>query len=126
MIDAVLTCTHNICFEQKYENSQKHSIENCHFTAMKNRYILHGRVNHFSTAMIFLNYSNTATTECLIMKLYYVHYVNRPLRYAAIFQECKMIILDAKKLIFFLFLLKENVNPCKPQFYYIKVGRKGI
>ena len=24
-------CTHNICFEQKYENSKKNSIENCHF-----------------------------------------------------------------------------------------------
>ena len=24
-----LTCTHNICFEQKYENSQKFSTENC-------------------------------------------------------------------------------------------------
>ena len=23
--------THNICFEQKYENSQKISTENCHF-----------------------------------------------------------------------------------------------
>ena len=31
LIEAVLTCTHNICFEQKYENSQKNSIENCHF-----------------------------------------------------------------------------------------------
>ena len=24
-------CTHNICFEQKYGNSQKYSTENCHF-----------------------------------------------------------------------------------------------
>ena len=29
--EAVLTCTHNICFEQKYENSQKQLTENCHF-----------------------------------------------------------------------------------------------
>ena len=29
--EAVLTCTHNLCFEQKYENSQKHSTKNCHF-----------------------------------------------------------------------------------------------
>ena len=27
----VLTCTHNICFEQKYENSKNNSTENCHF-----------------------------------------------------------------------------------------------
>ena len=30
--EAVLTCTHNLCFEQKYENSQNFSTENCHFT----------------------------------------------------------------------------------------------
>ena len=24
-------CTHNICFEQKYENSHKNSTEICHF-----------------------------------------------------------------------------------------------
>ena len=29
--EAVLTCTHNICFEQKYENSQNISTKNCHF-----------------------------------------------------------------------------------------------
>ena len=28
---AVLTCTHNLCFEQKYENCQRFSLENCHF-----------------------------------------------------------------------------------------------
>ena len=27
----VLTCTHNLCFVQKYENSQDISTENCHF-----------------------------------------------------------------------------------------------
>ena len=33
--EAVLTCTHNICFEQKYENSQ-----NCHFySRQKSLYI---------------------------------------------------------------------------------------
>ena len=31
LIEAVLTCTHNICFEQKYENSKKNSTKNCHF-----------------------------------------------------------------------------------------------
>ena len=24
-------CTHNLCYEQKYENCQKNSTENCHF-----------------------------------------------------------------------------------------------
>ena len=34
-------CTHNICFEQKYENSKKNSTENCYFYSLD---ILHGRV----------------------------------------------------------------------------------
>ena len=29
--EMALTCTHNICFEQKYENSQPNLTENCHF-----------------------------------------------------------------------------------------------
>ena len=33
--EAVLTCTHNICLEQKYENSQTISTENCHFYSRK-------------------------------------------------------------------------------------------
>ena len=39
---------------------------------------------------------------------------------------------DKKILIFFIFLLKaaeirkNNVYPCKPQFFYIKVGFKGV
>ena len=41
----MLTCTHNICSEQKYENSQqKNQLKNVIFTAVKNRSILHGRV----------------------------------------------------------------------------------
>ena len=44
LIEAVLTCTHNICFEQKYENSKKNQLKIVIFTAVKNRCILHGRV----------------------------------------------------------------------------------
>ena len=42
--EAVLTCTHNICFEQKYENSKKIQLKIVIFTALKNCCILHGRV----------------------------------------------------------------------------------
>ena len=31
LTEAVLTCTHNLRYEQKYENSQKISTENRHF-----------------------------------------------------------------------------------------------
>ena len=44
LIEAVLTSTHNICFEQKYENTQNDSTEIIIFEAVKNRCILHGRV----------------------------------------------------------------------------------
>ena len=37
-------CTHDICFEQKYENSKKNQLKIVIFTAMKIRCILHGRV----------------------------------------------------------------------------------
>ena len=33
--EAVLTCTNNQCFEQKYENRQNISTENCHFLQKK-------------------------------------------------------------------------------------------
>ena len=44
--EAVLTCTHNICFQQKYEKSKKkkNQLKIVIFTAVKNRCILHGRV----------------------------------------------------------------------------------
>ena len=42
----VRTCTHNICFELKYENSKKKKINRklSFFTAVKNRRMLHGHV----------------------------------------------------------------------------------
>ena len=42
---AVLTCIHNLCFEQNYENSKKkNQLEIVIFTAVKYRYLLHGNV----------------------------------------------------------------------------------
>ena len=41
---AILTCTHSICFEQKYENSKKNQPKIVIFIAVKNRCLLHGRV----------------------------------------------------------------------------------
>ena len=43
--EAVLTCTHNLCFEQKYEYStKKNQPKIIIFTAVKYRFMLHGRV----------------------------------------------------------------------------------
>ena len=44
LIEAVLACTHNICFEQKYENSQNNHLKIVIFTVVKIRCILHVRV----------------------------------------------------------------------------------
>ena len=41
---AVLTCTHNQCFKQKYEKYQNFSTENLFFYNFKNLCILHGYV----------------------------------------------------------------------------------
>ena len=43
--EAVLTCTHNLCFEKKIrKNINKHSAEIFQFLQLKNLCILHGRV----------------------------------------------------------------------------------
>ena len=42
--EAVLTFTHNIYFERKYEFSKKNQLKIVIFTAVKIRCILHGRV----------------------------------------------------------------------------------
>ena len=45
LTDANLTCTHKLCLEQKYENSQNNSTENCHFySCEKMAHMLHGHV----------------------------------------------------------------------------------
>ena len=44
VLEAGLTCTHNLCFEQKYENCQKNQLKIVIFTAVKNRCRLHGHV----------------------------------------------------------------------------------
>ena len=38
-------CTHNLCFEQKYEKSKKNQLKIVIFSAVKYRCILHGNVN---------------------------------------------------------------------------------
>ena len=35
LIEAVLTCTHNLCFEQKYENIKKNSTEIYRFYSLE-------------------------------------------------------------------------------------------
>ena len=42
--EAVLTSTHNLCFEQKYENYQNFSSENFHFLVVKISIYLNRRV----------------------------------------------------------------------------------
>ena len=44
LITVVLTCTHNLCLEQKLEKYQTLLTEKCHFYSFRNRCILHRHV----------------------------------------------------------------------------------
>ena len=44
LAEAVLTSTHNLCFEQKYENCQNFSSESFHFWVVKFSIYLYRRV----------------------------------------------------------------------------------
>ena len=47
-------CTHNLCFEQKYENSLKNSTENCHFYSReKSLYITWACFRNVIRAILF-------------------------------------------------------------------------
>ena len=70
------------------------------------------------------------------------HYANTPMQYTAIFHGCKNVHFQMKIYLIFAQNIdrsneyqrsmfwsknkKKNVYPCKPQFYYIKVGCKGV
>ena len=71
-----------------------------------------------------------------------MHYENKPIQVYWKFYNQKIENFQIKILIFLLFLLKNidcgyslepprwnkknNVYPCKPHFYYVKVGFKGV
>ena len=60
------------------------------------------------------------------------HYANMSVQYTAIFQGCKKDNFQMKNCdenpqsMFWSKNKKNNVYPCKPEFYYIKVGCKGV
>ena len=75
------------------------------------------------------------------------HYANTPMQYTAILHGCKKVHFQIQMNFFNIFLIfaqnieavltsthnlcfgakiRKNVYPCKPHFYYIKVGCKGV
>ena len=60
------------------------------------------------------------------------HYTNTPMQYTAIFHRCKNVHFQLKlkgssnEYLCFGEKIRKKVFPCKPQFYYIKVGCKGV
>ena len=85
------------------------------------------------------------TLVALRCKLTFAHYANKPIQYTAIFHGCKNDNFQMKNCVFFLIFaqnidrgyssthdlcfrakIRKNEYPCKPQFYYIKVGCKGV
>ena len=54
-------CTHDLCFEQKYEKSPKNSTGNCLFYAVKNHCMLHGRVFVMKCSSCYLECEQLST-----------------------------------------------------------------
>ena len=44
LVRTASTCTHNICFEQKYENRKTNQLKTVIFTAVNSPCMFHGRV----------------------------------------------------------------------------------
>ena len=61
-MEAVLTSTHNLCFEQKYEKYQKFLSKNFHFLMVKFSVYLNRHVSvmiYFGVMSVCLNIPNT-------------------------------------------------------------------
>ena len=99
----------------------------------------------FSFSVTFISASRLLTEleRTFVGLLKHYHYANMSVQYSAIFHGCKndnfqMKIFDifqmfAKNIdceypqsMFWSKNKKKYVYPCKPQFYYIKVGCKGV
>ena len=63
---SVLTCTHNLCFEQNMKLGKTNKLKIVIFTVVKNRCMMHGRVYVIT------------------------HYANMHMQYAAIYRSCKI------------------------------------
>ena len=63
----VLTCTHNLCFEQKYENKQNFSTENCHFYSREKL--------HYITWACFRNGDDALILGVIIRNEHYLFHV---------------------------------------------------
>ena len=74
--EAVLTCTHNQYFEQKQENSQKKSKENCHFYRLeKTRYVVLAYLTHLSRRLkgeliVYLSSCRLCVCVCVCVCVY--------------------------------------------------------
>ena len=93
MSEAVLTCTHNLYFEQKYEYSKKNSTENCHFYSRE----------------ILLYIAWTCFRNAVVKTEIRPHYENTPMQYTAIFLGCENDNFQLNFLTIFIFLLKTYI-----------------
>ena len=71
LAEAVLTSTHNLCFEQKYENYQSFSFETFHFLVVKFLIYLNRRVFVMHAKLLVLSCGghllfHVAMAECFI------------------------------------------------------------
>ena len=110
------------------------------FTSVKYHSILYGRV--FVMYKQNLACLTSALCEAKTHSSERKHYANTPMQYTAIFHGCKNYNFQMKNCDVFLILneavltsthnlcfrakIRNKVYPCKPQFYFIKVGCKGV
>ena len=70
--EAVLTSTHNLCFEQKYEKYQNFLSENLHFLVLKFSVYLNRRVFVINVKIIFYE-----AVLCLLNQLFHDRFVEQ-------------------------------------------------
>ena len=99
LTEAVLTCTHDLCFEQKYEKSQTNSNEKCHFyTREKSLYVAWAC---FSNVISMCS----CNTRCMLRNRFVYFWIriicNKNLFYMYVDNDCEINVTD----LFELFLV---------------------
>ena len=120
------------------------------------QYLFHLEIGHLFSCKMAVYRLRLFSFSHPKMRCLCIHYANTPMQYTAIFHGCKNVHFQMIFFyIFFLFLLKtlivgvrenhlseavlmsthnlcfrakirKKVYPCKPQFYYIQTGCKGV
>ena len=75
LAEAVLTSSHNLCFEQKYENYQNFSSESFHFLVVIFLIYLNGRVFEMGLKNVFESATVNEPSVFESLKFYYTGFI---------------------------------------------------